>query len=63
MGIEHTGVSWFSNRNNTLKYQNEVFKNSKFVIMDILIEGLENHEELMWTNHDFIHKSEVDPPL
>ena len=27
------------------------------------IQGLENHEELVWTNHDFLHKSEVNPPF
>ena len=25
------------------------------------MEGLENHEELVSINHDFIHKSEVEP--
>ena len=26
------------------------------------IDGLKNHKELVWTNYDFVHKSEVDPP-
>ena len=26
------------------------------------MEDLENHEELISTNHDFVHKWEVDPP-
>ena len=26
------------------------------------MQDLENHEQLVCTNHDFVHKSEVDPP-
>ena len=26
------------------------------------MDGLENHEQLACTNHDLLHKSEVNPP-
>ena len=25
--------------------------------------GLENDEQLVYTNYDFVHKSEIDPPI
>ena len=37
-----------------------MYKDSKMFRMGVY--GVGNHEQLVWTNHDFVHKSEVDRP-
>ena len=39
----------------------KTIKIPKYVQRDSM-EVLENHEQLMCTNHDYVHKSEFDPP-
>ena len=57
---QHTAVYIrFSSRNNTEKYKNGCSKYLRWETM----EGLENHEQLVRINRDFLHESEVDPPL
>ena len=36
-------------------------KNLKY-LQWVSVEDLQNHEELVCTNHDEVHKSEADPP-